>query len=414
MDRGIFGATALLPEVPGSSSHKPVVAIAHDYLTQRGGAERVVLAMHRAFPDAPIYTTLYDPEGTYPEFRDATIITSPLNKVSVFRKHHRWALPLLPFASSAMTIPADVVLISSSGWAHGFRSSGIKLEYCHSPARWVYLLDQYLGKPAHRSALGLATLAVLPFLKAWDRRAVSTVQEMVGNSTIVQERIKEVYGKDVDIVHPPHSFDVEAATEPVPGLSGFTADGDYFMVVSRLLPYKNVGAVIEAFRGLPQHKLVVVGAGPMADDLESARPDNVRLVSNLSDAQMRGLYKNTAAVIAASHEDFGITPLEGFAYGRPALALHAGGYLDTVVPGKTGTFFEAPTAEAIRDAVRNFRSEEWDSLAIREHAEKFSERTFRATVRAAVRHVTATPRVPRLGVTISGPVSPVPLTMQAA
>lgn len=388
-DHGIFTAPSLLPEVQGSAVNEPVVAIAHDYLTQRGGAERVVLAMHRAFPEAPIYTTLYDPDNTYPEFRDAKIITSPLNKVAAFRKHHRWSLPLLPFVSSAMSVPADVVLISSSGWAHGFRSKGVKLEYCHSPARWVYLLDQYLGKPAHRSLLGLATLAALPFLKAWDRRAVSTVREMVGNSTIVQKRIKEVYGKDVDIVHPPHSFDAESVTESVPGLDGFLRDGNYFMVVSRLLPYKNVDAVIEAFRGLPQQKLVVVGAGPMADELEASRPDNVRLVSGLSDAQMRGLYKNTSAVIAASHEDFGITPLKGFAYGHPTLALHAGGYLDTVVPGVTGTFFESPTAEAIRETVEKFSHQDWDALVIREHAEKFSERTFRSVLRNAVRRVSS-------------------------
>lgn len=404
-DHGMSHASALLPDGTGSSSRPPTVAIAHDYLTQRGGAERVVLALHRAFRDAPIYTTLYDPEGTYPEFRDANIITSPLNRIPAFRKHHRWSLPLLPFASSAMKVPADVVLVSSSGWAHGFRTDGVKFEYCHTPARWLYLLDQYLGGPAYRSVQGLATLAALPLLRAWDRRAVSTVQEMVGNSTVVQRRIKEVYGRDVDVVHPPHSFDADAPAEKVPALDGFTGEGDYFLVVSRLLPYKNVDAVIEAFRGMPEHKLVIVGAGPMAEELRARRPENVRLVSGIPDAQMRGLYRDAAAVIAASYEDFGITPLEGFAYGRPTIALRAGGYLDTVVPGVTGAFFEEPTAEAVRDAVRAFRPGGWDPEAIREHAARFSEPMFRARMRAAVRRLTANAAPQRTGSTAHEPGS---------
>ena len=121
------------------------IAIAHDYLTQRGGAERVVLAMHRAFPEATIYTTLYDPEKTYPEFKDAKIVVSPLNKIGVFRRNHRLALPLLPIASSLMKVPAKKTLVSSTGWAHGFNFAGESFIYCHSPARWLYLSEQYLS-----------------------------------------------------------------------------------------------------------------------------------------------------------------------------------------------------------------------------------------------------------------------------
>src|SRR5881628_2564462 len=122
----------------------PRVAIAHDYLTQRGGAEKVVLSMSRIFPDAPIYTLLYDPANTYPEFAKCDIRVSPLNSLGVIRKHHRAALPILPFATNAMHIDADVVVISSSGWAHGFKTNGRKLVHCHSPARWIYLSDMYL------------------------------------------------------------------------------------------------------------------------------------------------------------------------------------------------------------------------------------------------------------------------------
>ena len=126
------------------------MAIAHDYLTQRGGAEKVVLSMSKAFPNAPIYTLLYDPDGTYPEFADRDVRVSPLNRVSLFRKHHRVALPVLPFAAGAMFVDADVVVTSSSGWAHGFRTDGHKLVHCHTPAHWLYALDHYLKPDGDR------------------------------------------------------------------------------------------------------------------------------------------------------------------------------------------------------------------------------------------------------------------------
>ncbi|MDO4919673.1 glycosyltransferase [Kocuria sp.] len=372
-------------------SARPAVAIAHDYLTQRGGAERVVLAMHRAFPEAPIYTTLYDPEGTYPEFRDATIITSPLNRVALLRHHHRWALPLLPFAASAMRVPADVVLVSTSGWAHGFRTDGVRQVYCHTPARWVYLLEQYLGAAPSSSPMGWAMLCARPLLERWDRRAMGAVKHMVANSTVVRDRIKEVYGRDVEIEHPPHRMQDDTRTEPVPAMAGFARDGEYFLSVSRLLPYKNVDRVMEAFRRRPERRLVLVGTGPLEQQLRQQCPENVLMLSNLTDAQMRGLYRGAMAVVAASHEDFGITPLEGFAFGRPTLALRGGGYLDTVVPGMTGAFFEEPTPEAIGKVLDRFHPEDWDQDAIRDHARSFSEERFVRRIRAVVAELTRLP-----------------------
>ena len=383
------------PRLPGrravrrGAREEPVVAIAHDYLTQRGGAERVVLAMHRAFPDAPIYTTLYDPDGTYPEFRDATIITSPLNRIGVLRRHHRWALPLLPFASSLMTVPADVVLVSTSGWAHGFRTDGVRQVYCHTPARWVYLLEQYLGAAPSSSPMGWAMLLARPWLERWDRRAMARVEHMVANSTVVRDRIKEVYGRDVAIEHPPHRMQDSTEAQPVPELDGFARDGEYFLTVSRLLPYKNVDRVFEAFRQRPDLRLVLVGTGPLEHQLRQACPENVLMLCNLTDAQMRGLYRGAVAVVAASHEDFGITPLEGFAFGRPTLALRGGGYLDTVVPGLTGAFFEEPSPEDIGKVLDRFRADDWDEDAIKDHARSFSEERFVRRVRGVVAELAA-------------------------
>ncbi len=206
-----------LEKIPKSAESQPAVsadigsvtaprlAIAHDYLTQRGGAERVVLALHRAFPEAPIYTTLYNPEGTFPEFEDATIITSPLNRVGLLRRYHRLALPLLPLTASCLKVPAHVAVVSTTGWAHGFKFTGEKLVYCHSPARWLYLRDQYLGDEKKNSVIGVGLRVIDPLLRFWDQRAAARSEHYVANSTAIQERISRVYGKDVPIIFPPYS-----------------------------------------------------------------------------------------------------------------------------------------------------------------------------------------------------------------
>ncbi|MDQ4488845.1 glycosyltransferase [Sinomonas sp. ASV486] len=370
---------------------EPVVAIAHDYLTQRGGAERVVLAMHRAFPEATIYTTLYDPQGTYPEFRDADIVTSPLNRIGAFRRDHRLALPVLAPAARAMKIPADVVVTSTSGWAHGFSTEGLVYAYCHSPARWLYLTEQYLGGSSLRSPQGLALAALRPFLRFWDQRAAARPHVYVANSTVVQERIRDVYGRDADVFFPPHSVDTNGVRQPIPGLEEFVGEGGHYLTVSRLLPYKNVDQAIEAFRDLDE-RLLIIGAGPLADSLRRTMPPNVRIASHLPDAQMRWAYSAAKAVIAPSYEDFGITPLEGAAWGKPTIALRAGGYLDTIVDGVTGRFIESPTAQDIRAAVVGFATEEWDAEKIRAHADTFAEARFRDRLRAEVSALTETAR----------------------
>jgi glycosyltransferase involved in cell wall biosynthesis len=364
------------------SRTRPTIAIAHDYLTQRGGAERVVLAMHRAFPDATIYTTLYAPERTFPEFRNARIVTSALNDVRPLRRHHRTALPLLPLAARSMRITEDVVLASSSGWAHGFSASGRRLVYCHAPARWLYQTEAYLGGRQSRSLRGWVLMTLAPWLKRWDRHHALSADSHLANSRVVRDRMRQTYGVEAEVVHAPHSMDSSAWQQPVPKLADWTEDG-YYLVVSRLLPYKNVHVAIEALRGLDE-RLVVVGTGPLRRALERRLPPNVRLLSGLSDAQLRWVYAHSQALIAPSLEDYGLTPLEAAAYGRPTLALGAGGYLDTVVPGRTGLFFPAPTAEAIRAAVLDNRGRRWSAETIRRHAEQFSEPVFHERLREAV------------------------------
>jgi glycosyltransferase involved in cell wall biosynthesis len=367
----------------------PRVAIAHDYLTQRGGAEKVVLSMSRAFPEAPIYTLLYDPANTYPEFAECDIRVSRLNSFSVFRERHRAALPILPLAASSMHVDADVVVTSSSGWAHGFRTRGRKLVHCHSPARWLYLPDLYLGEDS-----GLLKRAVLrataPALRAWDRRAARSCDRYLAVSTVVRQRIADAYGISADLLPPPVAMSRNAVTEPVPELlQWLSADGEsdpaeaFYLCVSRLLPYKNVDAAVGAFAGRSR-RLVVVGRGPDAERIAAAKTPNVLMLSDLTDGQMSWLYQHSRALIAASYEDYGLTPIEAGVWGKPSVVLRWGGFLDTVVEGITGMYFDHPDAVSIADALDRFETSSFDPDKIRGHVEQFTEERFADFLYAAV------------------------------
>lgn len=352
----------------------PPVAIAHDYLTQRGGAERVVLALHRAYPDAPIYTTLYDPESTYPEFRDCTIITSPLNRIGIFRKNHRLALPLLPLFSSLLKVKAERALVSTTGWAHGFTLPSKSLIYCHSPARWIYLTDQYLGEQ-NNPLVAQAFRMLRPFLAHWDQRAAARHDAYVANSSNIQRRILNVYRKQVDIVFPPYSVSDQGEQRPLQGLEAFTEGSDYYLLVSRLLPYKNIQHAINAFK-ITGKKLLIIGSGPMQEELLVMSSDNIRLASNISDEEMQYAYAHAVAVLAVSFEDFGITPLEAGAFGKPTIALRAGGFLDTITEGVNGTFIEEPTPTVIAKVVESFDPGSFDPERIKSNIQRFSEPRF--------------------------------------
>ncbi len=364
-----------------SQSH-PRVAIGHDYLTQRGGAERVVLAMSKAFPEAPIHTTLYDPDGTFPEFQDRQVVVSPLNRVRLLRRHHRAALPLLPLAAGALRVEAQVVLASSSGWAHGFRNTGTTVVYCHNPPRWLYQTREYLvtGRGALLKRAALAPLAAP--LRRWDRRAAARADLYLANSTVVRDRVRAAYDIEAELLHPPAGVTADGARQAVPDLAEWAAAG-FHLVVSRLLPYKNVDAVVRAFVGL-EERLVVVGHGPEAETLRRVAPRNVRFLEGLDDAQMRWLYAHATALVAPSREDFGLTPLEAGAFGKPVIALRDGGYLDTVVEGVTGVFFDHPTAGEICAAVTACADGQWEPSQMMAHVETFSEARFIAALQDIV------------------------------
>jgi glycosyltransferase involved in cell wall biosynthesis len=355
---------------------RPKIAIVHDYLTQRGGAERVVLVLARAFPGASIYTSFYDPHGTFPEFRELDVRTVRLNRLSLLRRRHRLALPLLPSAFSRVEIDADAIVCSSSGWAHGARTRGRKIVYCHAPARWLYQADRYTPR---RLAVGSLVLAVLrPPLLRWDRRAAASADRYLVNSTAIRDQVRSIYAVDAEVLAPPPCLDVMGRRLPTEVAPGF------FLCVSRLLPYKNVDAVVEAFAELPDERLVVVGDGPEWGRLQRNLPQNVQLLGSVGDDALRTLYADSVALVAAAHEDFGLTPLEAASFGRPTAALRAGGYLDTVVEGRNGVFFDGPEAAKIAAAVRTVSTYAWSVERIQLHAHEFSEERFVRRLRAVV------------------------------
>jgi glycosyltransferase involved in cell wall biosynthesis len=353
------------------------VAFVHDYLTQRGGAERVVLSMAAAFPGAPIHTSLYDPAATFPRFAALDVRPLPLNRVGVLRAHHRLALPLLAPAFSHLSVDAKVTVCSSSGWAHGARATGRKVVYCYTPARWLYQPARYLGGRSRWSAAALSAMA--PALKRWDRRAAASAHRYLVVSRAVRARVAELYGIEADILHPPLDLDTQGSAEPLAGI-----EPGFLLCVSRLLPYKNVEAVVAAFHHLPERRLVVVGTGPLAASIGAGAPPNVSMAGQVTDAGLRWLYASAAGLVAASHEDFGLTPVEAAAFGKPTAALRWGGFLDTTVEGTTGVFFDEPEPEAIARGIERLAATAWDPDRLREHARCFSGERFASRLRQVV------------------------------
>jgi glycosyltransferase involved in cell wall biosynthesis len=353
------------------------VAIVHDYLTQRGGAERVVLSMMAAFPEAPVFTALYQQDGTFPEFASHDVRPLWTNAISALRKDHRRGLMLYPMAFSRTTVHAEVTLCSSSGFAHGVRTTGRKIVYCHTPARWLYdEASAYAAGWPLPMQLVLAALA--PSLRRWDRRSAATASGYITNSTAVRERIAREYGIDAVVLPPPLRRELPSPQHPVAGLKpGFV------LCVSRLLAYKNVDVVVRAFADLPE-RLVVVGDGPERAGIErSARP-NVALLGTVGDADLAWLYANCSGLVSAAREDFGLTPLEAAAAGKPAAVLRFGGFLDTVVEGETGVFFDATEPHAVREALTAMLSRSWEPTVLVKHADLYGEQAFADGLRAAI------------------------------
>lgn len=345
------------------------VAIVHDYLTQRGGAERVALAMLRCFPDATLYTTIYNPESTYDEFGEYDVRTTRLSDFPVFRKDPRRALPFLARATQSIVIEdVDVVLVSTSGWAHGITTSAPIVAYCHTPARWLYESEDYFkGAPSwSRRMFELAS----PMLRRWDRAAAGRVATYVANSSLVARRVERAYGITPEVVFPPTTLTADGIQEPVDGL-----EPGFLLTVGRKRGYKNTDRICDAVANNTDDRLVVVGELPDAP-AGSNWPDRITEVRGASDAQLRWLYANCAGVVAMSHEDFGLTPVEGFIFGAPALALAAGGFLDSCNDSDVAVLVPDLSNSSIASGVHELRTRSWDRELIQVHGKAFGLESF--------------------------------------
>ncbi len=357
----------------------PRIALVHDYLNQYGGAERVLEDLHVLYPDAPVYTSMYWPEKMSPIIRSMDVRTSFMQKLPLVTRRHQPFLPLYPLAFESFDLSNyDVVISNSSAFCKGVITQPRTLHvcYCLTPMRWVWNFRAYVERERLGTAARLALPAAISQLRAWDITTAQNVDRFVAISRAVADRIGKYYRRDATVIYPPVNC---GAFLPQPG-----CEGDYYLVVSRLIPYKRIDLAVDAFTrlGLP---LKIVGSGGRDEPALRARAgQNVEFLGRIPDEALRDLLARCRAFIFPGEEDFGIAPLEANASGRPVIAYAGGGALDTVRDGVTGVLFREQTVDALIDAVRRTESTAWDPAQIRAHAEQFDALVFRNRLSAFV------------------------------
>jgi glycosyltransferase involved in cell wall biosynthesis len=356
------------------------VTLVHDWLNQMGGAEAVLENLVQLYPRAPIYTSIYWRDEMPPAYLGWDIRPLWLNHAPRIYERHQQYFALYPAAWASLNLSRyDVVLSNKSGFCHGVHTrrkqqSALHICYCLAPTRYVWTFDEYARSEGMSASLQLALKPLITLLRRWDFQAAQKVDHFIAISTEIQQRIKRYYHRDSDIIYPP--VDIRRyAPQP--------EQGDYYLIVSRLIPYKRIDLAIEAFNrsGLP---LVIAGSGRDAARLEKLARPNVQFLGRVPDTDLPDLMARCKAFIFPGREDFGITPLEAAASGRPVIAFGAGGALDTVIDGETGVLFEEQTIESFNAAVTRLNSLKLDSTAIRRHAEMFSTEAFQQRMTAFV------------------------------
>lgn len=334
-----------------------------------GGAERVAAAMHDSFPAAPIYTTVALPHRLPKELRGADIRTSPMQHLPAIEQRFRQYFMLYPFAVEHFDLSEfDLIFSSSSGYAKGVRRrrNAIHVCYCHTPMRWVWRYDDYVA----RENFGRVAKSLLPIslwgLKKWDLRAAQQPNYYIANSRLVAQRIKQVYGREAFVIPPPIDVDRFQMSATV---------DDYYLVLSRLVPYKRIDLAIEACKRL-NRRLVIIGDGPDRARLEKLAGPKTEFLGRQPDSQVNHYASRCRALLFPGEEDFGMVPLEVNAAGRPVIAFRGGGAMETVVEGVTGVFFNKPTSASLVEAIEDFESRTWRQQLLRGHAEKFDRSVF--------------------------------------
>lgn len=356
------------------------VALAHDFLTRLGGAERVLASLAAMYPDAPIYTLLYDAERTGHIFPRERVIASGLQKLPFAKRYPKYLLPLFPHAVEQFDFSDfDMVISSSTAWMHGIITNLETRHVCyyHSPMRFAwdwtheYLDEQHIG-----SLKKQMILRMLKDVRVWDFWASKRPQTIIANSHTVSRRIAKYYRRESRAVYPPvdvKRFRVGKHSE------------NYFLIVSQLTPYKRIDLAIELFNKTGE-RLVIIGDGPERKALEAMAGHTIDFLGFKDDGAVAEYMENCRAFIFPGEEDFGIAPVEVMACGKPVLALKAGGLTETMIEGKTGEFFDEPTVESMICGFQKLISNEreYNPRAIRLHANQFSAEKFEKRFTAAL------------------------------
>lgn len=353
------------------------IAFVHDYLSQNGGAEKVLKAFQEIWPQAPTYTLFFDNQKL-PQFNHTPIHTSFMQRLPFIRSRYQWYLPLMPAATESLDLSEfDVVLSSVSAFAKGVitREDALHICYCHTPTRYLWSdTHSYIQELAMPQVIKSLLPILLSRLRVWDKQAADRVDFFIGNSETVRRRIKKYYGRDSELLAPP------VATER---FSISDQPKNYFLTGGRLVAYKRYDLVVEACNqtGLP---LKIFGSGPIAKSLQKIAKSNIEFLGAVSDEEQAKLYAGAKAFIHPQVEDFGITPVESMACGRPVIAYRAGGATETVIEGLSGEFFDEQSWEEIADQLIRFQESDYDPIRIRAHAQNFSTQVFKNQIRNLV------------------------------
>ena len=353
------------------------VALVHDYLSQHGGAERVLKAFHEIWPEAPVFVLFHD-KKKIDDFEHADIRESFLAKLPFGRTKYQWYLPWMPFATERHNLHEfDVVLSSTSAFAKGVltRPDTLHISYCHTPTRYLWTdTHEYIEELKYNRLIKAALPRLIYHLRLWDKMSVDRVDHFIANSGTVRNRIQKYYRRESDIIYPPvdvHKFFISKDI------------GDYFVAGGRLVPYKRFDLLVQVFNRL-RWPLIIFGDGPEESKLKKYAKDNIQFVGRVSDEEKAKLLSRARALIHPQVEDLGITPIESMACGRPVIAYPVGGATETVIPGETGEFFPSQNWESLLDTILHFNYENWDSAKIREHAGRYGAEAFKERVKRYV------------------------------
>lgn len=354
------------------------IALVHDYLTQYGGAERVLEAFGEIWPEAPIFTLVYSGKLTGQKFSKREINTSFLQKVPFVKSNHRSFLLLMPIAAEQLDLSDyDIILSDSSSYAKGVitKPSTLHICYCHTPLRYAWDdSHRYIRESGYPYLVKKMIPFAINYLRIWDREAAFRVDKFIANSDFVKKRIKKYYNAESRIIHPP----VETKLFNVGG-----GQGDYFLMVGRFLPYKKFNVAIKVFNKLGW-PLKIIGDGPERRKLLRMANRNIEFLGIRDDETLKQYYSQCRALIFPQEEDFGIVALEAMASGRPVLAYRSGGALEMVKEGVTGLFFDRQDEESLIECLNEFNHRSFYPSVIREHALKFDKEIFKERIKRFV------------------------------